>query len=221
MYPNLVFKNLSNPTGKSSKSDSDNNNANNHSHHHHHHNQKNQNASQMLHSSHMNKTSTVSSANANNLMPNQFMQNTLNSTSMPAGGGFNLVDKKSSGKKFSTNKFMPFSNSSTSTSHHQSSSSSSNESLLANLNARAVLFNNFISNSTHTNSSSPSFSGIIPSIHLNQLTTEPSLLASFGLNQAAAFTMATNEYFNRYLQSINQNIQYEKVTNRVKINTFS
>ncbi len=194
MFPSLVFKNLNNPANKSSKSDD---NSSNH--------QRNQNFS--LFNSHINKSSTVSSSIANNLMLNQnsFIPNTLN-TSMSTS--FNILDKKSS-KKLLNNKAITLSNSLSSS---LSSQSSSNESLLANLNARAVFISNLISNSTQNNDSN-NFNGLIPSMHLSQLNNESSILTSFGLNPAAAFTMATNEYFNRYLQSLNTNIQYEKVNN--------
>ena len=79
------------------------------------------------------------------------------------------------------------------------SSSSPNDSLIANLNARAVLLSNLIQNST-------SQFGLIP-----QMSNEP-LIQSFN---PAALTLAANEYFNNYLQSLNQTIQFDKKSGKV------
>ena len=197
MYPSLVFKNLSNPANKSSKSE---NNISNH-----HPNQRYQNF--LLFNNQINKSSSISSPVENSLMINQnnIFPSSLN-TSMSTS--YNLLDKKSN-KIILNNKSSPFSNSLSTSLPFQSSS---NESLVANLNARAVFISNLISNSTQNNNSN-NFNGLVSPMHSNQLNNETNILASFGLNPAAAFSVATNEYFNRYLQSLNQNIQYEKVNN--------
>lgn len=80
-------------------------------------------------------------------------------------------------------------------------------SFLASLNARAVLLNNLIQNSTSATISSTHAPtnplNLLPNLNLTQ---EQNL---FNLNP---FALAANEYFNNYLLSLNQNIQFDKVS---------